>query len=437
MPCILLWVGDTCSLVSSKVYYSDNIVLLIFQVGLPGGKKESQESNAVGLIVGAAAGGILFALVILLTFCCCCCRRRGKLATSGATSSNSTSSSQGATGLEHAGSCSLGFNDSSQKLLPSSLAVPSSPRQNYNKAYMEMKTSKSTQIYNEDYQGLKKRFRPSVKLTLLMPHFISVGLPLVAPLLQTQASSSNCDMEISELLPTHPSTPSSPRQQGFQPKTLMVTSSGLSGENFHTFTEPDQYPDLLNIHPQASGTPLLASREVRGQLPLNPAALVMPPTPPAQFPHQFQHLIHHSSKKLPSVSTRAHSPVNHPNSILVSPLLSPPAQFSSSPKREPKGYVTLPRKLTSSHQSRGPIDWSVMSERPPIYDGVGPRTSATGTTNVNKLELTTSKSVNVNQQLKLSEQQQQQQPKRSLSLKRFPDSSKGRESSGSEVTLGN
>ena len=89
---------------------------------------------------------------------------------------------------------------------------------------------------------------------------------------------------------------------------------------------------------------------------------------------------------------------------MVSPLLSPPAQFSGSPKRENKGYVTLPRKLTS----RGPIDWSLMTERPPIYDGVGPRTSATGT-----------------------------QPKRSLSLKRFPDNNSAkRDSSGSEVTLG-
>ena len=56
----------------------------------------------------------------------------------------------------------------------------------------------------------------------------------------------------------------------------------------------------------------------------------MPPTPPAQFPHQFQHLIHHKPVN------RAHSPPNQ--HILVSPLLSPPAQFSSgSPKPDPKG----------------------------------------------------------------------------------------------------
>lgn len=181
----------------------------------------------------------------------------------------------------------------------------------------------------------------------------------------------------------------------------MVTSHSITGESFHTFTDPDQYPDLLNIHPKPPTSPAISHGAKLGQ-PLNPAALVVPPTPPAQFPHQFQHLIHHKQQP-----PRAHSPTQQ--SVLVSPLLSPPAQFSSSPvpslKNDPKGYVTLPRKL---NQSRGPIDWSSMSDRPPIYDGVGPRTSATGT---------------------------KSEPKRSSSLKRFPDS-KSRDSSGSEVTLG-
>ena len=133
----------------------------------------------------------------------------------------------------------------------------------------------------------------------------------------------------------------SPRQQ---PKTLMVTSSG--GDTFRTLgngiitllhclpkssrwfnpcffsAEPDAYPDLLNLHPVKSPS--------RSHQPLNPATLVMPPSPPAQFPHQFQHLIHHKPPP------RAHSPPTQ--SILVSPLLSPPAQFSSgSPKADPKG----------------------------------------------------------------------------------------------------
>ena len=140
-----------------------------------------------------------------------------------------------------------------------------------------------------------------------------------------------------------------------QRKTLtMVTSS--TGESFI----PD-FPDLLNIQQRIPMTPNSPKSQ-----PLNPAALVIPPTPPAQFPHQFQHLIH-----------------TKPKNILVSPLLSPPAQFSSDSmeQKSSRGYVTLPRKLTASSASKGPIDWSTMTDRPPIYDGVGPRTSATGSTN--------------------------------------------------------
>lgn len=379
----------TCVAVNAGGVMEEAITLTFEEpepVGLPGGKKETQESN-VAIIIGAAAGGILFGLILLLTLCCCCCRRRVK--SGGATSTSSTSShSGGTTGLDMPGSL-VGFTDSHQKLLPSS---PES--QSYSKAFppsfLEMKTSKSSQIYGDDYN--------------------QVGIP-PAPL------RPNCDnMENLPVL-------RSPRMQ--QPKTLMVTSSSITGENFHTgFTDPDQYPDLLNIHPKHPSSPKV------GQ-PLNPAALVMPPTPPAQFPHQFQHLIHHNKP----VVSRAHSPTNQ--SVLVSPLLSPPAQFSS-PRKELRssanqvGYVTLPRKLTSS-SSRGPIDWSVMTDRPPIYDGIGPRTSATGTGS----QTPAAGAVIINEL---------NQPKRSSSLKRFPtandssssqqSSNKSRDSSGSEVTLG-
>ena len=128
----------------------------------------------------------------------------------------------------------------------------------------------------------------------------------------------------------------SPRQQ---PKTLMGTSSG---DTFHTLADPDTYPDLLNLHPVKSSpqhsqnqqhqqtTSGSSTSVTSGGQVLNPATLVIPPAPPAQFPHQFQHLIHHKPVN------RAHSPPNQ--HILVSPLLSPPAQFSSgSPKPDPKG----------------------------------------------------------------------------------------------------
>ena len=123
----------------------------------------------------------------------------------------------------------------------------------------------------------------------------------------------------------------SPRQQ---PKTLMVTSSG---DTFHTLADPETYPDLLNLHPVKSPQHSQQQQQQHqqtsasgGQV-LNPATLVIPPAAaPAQFPHQFQHLIHHKPVN------RAHSPPNQ--HILVSPLLSPPAQFSSgSPKPDLKG----------------------------------------------------------------------------------------------------
>ena len=68
------------------------------------------------------------------------------------------------------------------------------------------------------------------------------------------------------------------------------------------------------------------------------------------------------------------------------PLLSPPAQFGQPGFKDDKGYVTLPRRLpststTTSNTSpthRGMMDWSLMTDRGPVYDGVGPRTSATG-----------------------------------------------------------
>ena len=61
---------------------------------------------------------------------------------------SSTSSQSGNTGLDMPGSL-VGFTDSNQKLLPAS------PEQSYSKAFppsnYEMKTSKSSQLYGDDY----------------------------------------------------------------------------------------------------------------------------------------------------------------------------------------------------------------------------------------------------------------------------------------------
>ena len=52
--------------------------------------------------------------------------------------------------------------------------------------------------------------------------------------------------------------------------------------------------------------------------------------------------------------------------------------------KDAKSYVTLPRRLPStSASSASPtqmamMDWNIVTDQGPVYDGVGPRTSATG-----------------------------------------------------------
>ena len=218
-----------------------------------------------------------------------------------------------------------------------------------------------------------------------------------------------------------------------QPKQMIVSSNnGPNGQNYHSSTitmgnqKPrEQFPDLLNMQSNVKASPVLHHTRKPNQ-PLNPAALVLPPSPPLQFPHQFPHLIHpggrsnatpHNSPSTsgqnkrgppPPPPARSHSFENSysdsPPESQIAPLLSPPAQFGQATffedKQESsmhKGYATLPRKLhhntdsTGNHQTllsdtkRGLVDWSAMKDRVPIYDGVGPRTSATGSShNVNK-----------------------------------------------------
>ena len=63
-------------------------------------------------------------------------------------------------------------------------------------------------------------------------------------------------------------------------------------------------------------------------------------------------------------------------------------QFGQPDHRDAKSYVTLPRRLpttsSTSPNHRGMMDWSLMTERGVVYDGVGPRTSATGASTLNR-----------------------------------------------------
>ena len=228
-----------------------------------------------------------------------------------------------------------------------------------------------------------------------------------------------------------------------QTKQLIVSSNnGPNGQNYHSSTiashhhqnTHEQFPDLLNMQNTHKASPVLQNARKSNQ-PLNPSALVLPPSPPFQFPHQFPHLIHpagrsnitpHTSPSNqsqfkrgppPPPPARSHSYENtfndSPHEAQVAPLLSPPAQFghptfvdAKTSKQQQdaafhKGYATLPRKLQHNQDAstgkpshnistnfsdtkRGLVDWALMTDRVPVYDGVGPRTSATGSShNVN------------------------------------------------------
>ena len=92
-----------------------------------------------------------------------------------------------------------------------------------------------------------------------------------------------------------PAPPSPPRQA----KTIVVSSNngGETSAYYHSLADPEHYPDLLNIPQNRGGcyqgrvlspvkTTTATLSGVKVNQPLNPAALVVPHTPPQQFPHQ-------------------------------------------------------------------------------------------------------------------------------------------------------
>lgn len=430
----------TCVAVNAGGVMEENISLTFEEpepVGLPGGKKE--ESN-LAIIIGAAAGGFFFVVVLLMVLCCCCCRRRTKN-----TTPTNSSSQGGATPTERHGSI-IGFADSSQKLLQQSQQYSTTRSPSLS---LRQSASKHSRMEHDgpDYQCV-----PQSDMELMSTS--SGGTTMLPTGSPDNQAAYEMELRTMRSPPHHHHHQQQLRQQQQQPKTMMVTSNGVSGENYHSLTDPDHYPDLLDLHPKRSvvhthgQAPLKQiSPTKKASQPLNPAALVVPPTPPLQFPHQFPHLIHSSSGPKASTAARAHSPTNP---VAVSPLLSPPAQFSTDiPKHMAKGYVTLPRRLI--HQpapptgvsTKGMIDWASMTERAPICDGVGPRTSATGSSAL----LATQRPNMANCPCPTIPEGDEHiisshGHKRSLSMKRLPPPGQvgvcheNRDSSGSEVTLG-
>jgi hypothetical protein len=138
-------------------------------------------------------------------------------------------------------------------------------------------------------------------------HLLIVGLPqndtdFPPPPAANELTVLNCvdGMELRNLC--SPAPPSPPRQA----KTIVVSSNnaGETSAYYHSFADPDHFPDLLNIPQNRSGcyqgrilspvkTTTATLSGVKLNQPLNPAALVVPPTPPLQFPHQVNKITLH------------------------------------------------------------------------------------------------------------------------------------------------
>ena len=119
------------------------------------------------------------------------------------------------------------------------------------------------------------------------------------------------------------------------------------------------------------------------QQPLHPAHLVSPP-----------HLHHHhgSAFQRPAVYTSGTLPhPHHPRSVSCDHTAGGPyVPTAQQPQQQQRpGYVTLPRRPRSSWAGQQPSRdspspaFSLRDNRDPIYDGVGPRTSADGSSSIN------------------------------------------------------
>jgi len=417
----------TCVAVNAGGVMEENISLTFEEpepVGLPGGKKEE---DSLAMIIGAAAGGILFVLVLLLVLCCCCCQRKTKRASpNSSTPSSHSSASNIMTTPERHGSV-IGYAESNHKLLhpgqqpnmgsdhhPHHHHHPDQQRIMYDRhrgggytSHQNVEVNRQKHPRAMEYQGI-----PQNDVELVQQQNSQEGSNLVY-----EGGARSRQPYVQGVSGGHSSIAA---VSGNPPKQVMVNvnedggAPGGGAQNFRSSVASEQelvaqFPDLIQQQHQAASAGVRSPPSKKppgsgGGQPLNPAALVVPPSPPLQFPHQFPHLIH--SSRLPTQQT-GHQQSNKPapppppaRSISFGsgdasgtsggvgapggqapPLISPPAQFNTpaSSATEPslstaaagsaRGYVTLPRRLHESVSAA------------PIYDGVGPRTSATGAIN--------------------------------------------------------
>jgi hypothetical protein len=173
----------------------------------------------------------------------------------------------------------------------------------------------------------------------------------------------------------------------------------LSRASYHS-SDPDQYPDLLDLpargkQPSPTSTtstlydtarvphhPALHHNHHHHQ-PLHPGHLISPP-----------HLHHHhaSAFQRPAYSAGTLPHPHHPRSVSCDHTAAQQAPGPYLPvqtgHQQRPGYVTLPRRPRASWAGQAQRDtpspaFSLRDQRDPVYDGVGPRTSADGSSSVN------------------------------------------------------
>jgi hypothetical protein len=195
-----------------------------------------------------------------------------------------------------------------------------------------------------------------------------VGLP--------QTDLYKYEMEMQALPPRAPSVVSNAKQSSTSSTGSDNAARGamtISRASFGDHGE-QHFPDLLD-HRHIYRTANASADNI-----LSPASLMLSPQQQVQYAHlvsPFQR-----SGTLPLPHHQPHQPMPFPNSqsYHVQPL---PVVHQRNPHQSRPGYVTLPRRPRAGwsvpRDTPSPSS-STMSrtEREPIYDGIGPRTSADG-----------------------------------------------------------
>ena len=325
-------VGDyTCVAVNAGGVMEENIALTFEEpepVGqLPG---SAQETSAMTYAIGAVSGGILFVFVLLFV-ACCCCRNKKQPPGSKKHHHHHHDSDGGDAGVVDVSAENNERKKSSMKYAAENALSMLPPEEQF----------MDEEVIIDDYN---------------VRYAAAAAQPI-----QPQSRNSQ----------------RAPRVVGFQVGGSSSSDSGPGSPPVHHHHQQQQQQPQ---HPRHVPDLLPKNSKVRfGEYnqPLNPASLQKIPLPPAnagpvQFPHQFPHLI-------------------HPSQSFENQILSPPAQFTQN--EAIASYVTLPRSSgagapgANSRPLQPPgsgqhVDWSSFKKNSSIYDGVGPRTTATGSTAV-------------------------------------------------------